>query len=271
MKKKLALAVVAASALLTTTAFAADMAPRYTKAPPPAPVAIYNWTGFYIGAHVGGGWNESDTSTIFLPSAAAFNALPFTVSHDHSGVMAGGQIGYNFQTNNWVFGIEADASWTDWSSGYTVGPILDAAGVPIAGSFQTAATDFDFFGTVRGRLGVAVNNWLLYATGGLAYADIRHTVLTAFPPPAGVGSAFTGTSGDDFRAGWTVGAGVEWGFAPNWSLKAEYLYYDLGDITVTGLDPLFPAFSTSTTFENRGHIARGGINYRFGGPVIARY
>jgi outer membrane immunogenic protein len=268
MNKKLALAAVAVSALFTTTAYAADMAPRYTKAPPPPVVAVYNWTGFYIGAHVGGGWNQSDTSTIFLPDSVAFPASPFSVGHDHSGVMAGGQIGYNFQSNNIVFGIEADASWVDWSSGYVVGPLLDNVGVVIPGSFQAAATDFEFFGTVRGRLGFAANNWLLYATGGLAYADIRHSVTTAFPP---AGGTFIGSSGDDFRAGWTVGAGVEWGFAPNWSLKAEYLYYDLGNITVTQLDPAFPGFGVSTEFENTGHIARVGVNYRFGGPVVARY
>ena len=85
------------------------------------------------------------------------------------------------------------------------------------------------------------------------------------------GGVFLGTGGDDFRAGWTVGAGAEWGFAPNWSVKAEYLYYDLGNSTVLGTDPAFPAFATSTTFENTGHIGRVGINYRFGGPVVARY
>jgi outer membrane immunogenic protein len=269
MNKKIALAAAAVSALLTTTAFAADMAPRYAKAPPPPVVAVYNWTGFYIGAHVGGGWNQGDTETIYLPSAAAFGASPFSVGHDGSGVMAGGQIGYNFQTNNIVFGIEADASWTDWGRAYVAGPLLDAGGVVIPGSFQTAATSFDFFGTVRGRLGFAANNWLLYATGGLAYADLRHTVATSFAATGG--GTFIGTSGDDLRAGWTVGAGAEWGFAPNWSLKAEYLYYDLGNTTVLGVDPAFPGFATSTTFENTGHIGRVGINYRFGGPVVARY
>ena len=267
MKTKLVALLGGALSLgLVTSASAADMAVKARPMAPP-PVAIYNWTGFYIGAHVGGGWNEGDTSTVFLPSAAAFGAAPFTVTHDHSGVMAGGQIGYNFQTNNVVFGVEADASWTDWGRTYTVGPLLSDVGVIIPGSFQTGTTDFDFFGTVRGRLGFAANNWLLYATGGLAYADIRHTVVTAFPP----GALFTGASGDDLRAGWTVGAGAEWGFAPNWSLKAEYLYYDLGNTTVTQLDPLNPGFSVATTFENTGHIARLGINYRFGGPLVARY
>jgi len=117
---------------------------------------------------------------------------------------------------------------------------------------------------------VAVNNWLLYGTGGLAYADVRHAVTTSFA--AGGGGVLRGASSDT-RFGWTAGAGFEWGFVTNWSLKAEYLYYDLGDTTVTALDPAFPAFPAPTTFENKGHIGRVGINYRFGGPgaVVARY
>ena len=143
--------------------------------------------------------------------------------------------------------------------------------VPFAASTsRSASAGESVLGTVRGRLGFAVNNWMFYGTGGLAYADVRHTVTTSFAATGG--AVLTGTS-DDTRFGWTAGAGFEWGFVPNWSLKAEYLYYDLGDTTVTGRTALFPAFTTSTTFENTGHIARVGINYRFGGAgaVVAKY
>jgi outer membrane immunogenic protein len=264
---------IAAAALVvgTVSASAADLAARYTKAPAPI-AAVYNWTGFYIGAHAGWGWNEGDTFTNFLPSPAAFGAAPFGVNHRQNGGMAGGQIGFNYQVNNLVWGVEADISWVDWDRAYTVGPLnFFAGGAPIPGSFQSAATDMNWFGTVRGRLGFAVNNWMFYGTGGLAYADVRHTVTTSFAATGG--GVFTGTS-DDTRFGWTAGAGFEWGFVPNWSLKAEYLYYDLGDTTVTGLSPVFsPFFTTSTSFENKGHIARVGINYRFGGAgaVVAKY
>jgi outer membrane immunogenic protein len=85
-------------------------------------------------------------------------------------------------------------------------------------------------------------------------------------------AVFAGATSET-RAGWTIGAGIEWGFAHNWSVKAEYLYYDLGDTTVIGLSPAFPASSNVTNFENDGHIARVGVNYRFGygAPVVARY
>jgi outer membrane immunogenic protein len=267
--KKIALAA-AALVVGTVSASAADLAARpYTKAPAPI-AAVYNWTGFYIGGHAGWGWNEGNTSTNFLPSPGAFGAAPFGVSQRHNGGMAGGQIGFNYQVNSIVWGIEADISWVDWDRGYTVAPLLTFPGLaPIPAWFQTAATDMNWFGTVRGRLGFAVNNWMFYGTGGLAYADVRHSVTTSFFPPA----VYTGTS-DDTRFGWTAGAGFEWGFVPNWSLKAEYLYYDLGNTTVTGVAPGFtPPFSTTTTFENKGHIARVGINYRFGGAgaVVARY
>ncbi len=275
MKNRHIAAFLAASALGLGFAQVASAADLARKAPVAAPMVapVYNWTGFYVGVHAGWGWNQNDGATTFLPSAAAFGAAPFSFSNDNDGGMLGAQIGVNYQVSNWVFGIEADASWVDWDNSVTVGPIglFPPPGV-IAGSFQTATTDFNFFGTLRGRLGFAANNWLLYVTGGLAWADIDHTVTTSFAATGG--GVFVGTSGDT-RAGWTIGGGVEWGFAPGWSLKAEYLYYDLGDTTVVATSAAFPGFASSTTFDNTGHIARVGLNYRFGwgaaGPVVARY
>ena len=125
-----------------------------------------------------------------------------------------------------------------------------------------------WFGTVRGRLGYASGSWLAYVTGGYAYARLETTAS------ATAGALTESISSDDTRSGWTVGGGFEWGFAPNWSVKAEYLYYDLGDTTVTATSALAPGAIT-TSFDNEGHIARIGLNYRFGwgggAPVVARY
>jgi outer membrane immunogenic protein len=220
----------------------------------------------YVGAHAGWGHVDTDASTTWTP--VGFGD-PFTYSHDGNGFLAGGQIGFNYQIANWVVGIEADLSWTDIGSTTTVAP-LTAGGIAALGSSHTSSFDMNWFGTVRGRLGFAANNLLIYATGGFAFGEFEYATVTADP----LGSGLLATSGRSVtRTGWTVGAGAEWGFAPNWSLKAEYLYFDLGDITGVAVDPVAaPAVSVTTNFDNTGHILRLGVNYRFGGgPVVARY
>lgn len=265
-------AVLLATVLVTGIG-AASAADLQRKAPIAAPVAspVYNWTGFYVGAHAGWIWSDIDVSQNYLPSPAAFGAGPFGYSQDADGGMLGGQIGFNYQISNWVLGIEADLSWTDIGRTTTVTPLLSDLLVVIPGSFHTASVDMNWFATVRGRLGFAANNLLIYVTGGFAFADLDYAVTTSFAATGG--PVFAGTASDT-RAGWTVGGGFEWGFAPNWSVKGEYLYYDLGDTTVTGPSPTaLPIFATVTTFDNTGHILRLGLNYRFGwgGPVVARY
>jgi outer membrane immunogenic protein len=262
--KKTAL-TASAVLLFCTGAQAADLAARpYTKAP--AIVApVYNWTGFYIGAHVGYGFEGGDANYTYGPSPLAFGFDAGSLSPKADGFMGGGQVGYNWQTGAVVFGLEADISYSDMKGGAAAVPTF--LGVPQPGFLQSAATDLEWFGTVRGRLGwLAAPSLLLYGTGGLAYGNYNYTILTANTAPPFPGADST------TRVGWTVGAGAEFALSSNWSLKAEYLYFDLGDHTVTsrGL-PVDPVFSASTTFENTGHIVRGGINYKFGGPVVARY
>ena len=183
--------------LLTTTALivlgmapvaAADLGARpYTKAPAAA-VAINNWTGFYIGAM--GGYAQENTSDL----------------GQLSGGFAGGTAGYNWQAGNLVFGIEADAAWADVGTSVGILPGL-------------ASIDYTIrsMGTVRGRIGYAFDQVLLYGTGGYAWSDNRLTA-TAFN---------VSVSDSHFHSGWTVGAGVEVMFAPKWSVKAEYLYRSL--------------------------------------------
>ena len=237
--KKLALATVAISALLTGAASAADMAARpYTKAPMAAPVAIYDWTGFYIGVSGGGAW--SDTRWQYF-------GVGINTNHDGSGWLAGGQIGYNWQAGSWVFGLEADGHWAD-INGSTLCP----------NPAFVCGTDVRTLASFRGRIGYAAGPVLFYGTGGAGFADTRYSATTPGGP-----NFFYGTN----RWGYAAGAGIEWGFAPNWSAKVEYMHYGFDSNTAP-----VGALSAVGTADLRLDIdtVKVGINYRFGG-MGARY
>ncbi|MDA9464954.1 outer membrane protein [Bradyrhizobium sp. CCBAU 53415] len=216
---------------LAAPASAADLAARpYTKAPVAPIAAVYNWTGFYLGIVGGGAWEASSGDPKM------------------QGGFVGGTAGYNWQTGNVVFGIEADGAWADVSAS-AAGTVFVAGvgGIPASVSSKT-----DAMGTVRGRIGWAVNNVLLYGTGGYAWIDNKITATLG------------GLSASDsqFHSGWTVGAGVEAFFAPQWSVKGEYLYRSLGGETYFG------AVNTGTL---NLHTVQVGVNYHFGAPVVAKY
>jgi outer membrane immunogenic protein len=235
--------VLAATALVATVsiASAADMSrPVYKATPAAAPVA-YNWSGFYIGAHGGYAWGDLNG-----------NLAGLIGSQDIDGGFGGGQLGWNWQApgSPWVFGIEADASFA--SVGDTV--------AVVGGSIDS---DIDSFGTIRARLGYAVDRTLWYVTGGAAWVNNEITVTAT-----GIGSL----SSSNTHWGWTIGGGVEWAFYDNWSLKAEYLYID------TSSENYFTTIlGTALSFDPDIHTVRVGLNYRFGGggygkgPVVAKY
>lgn len=250
MKKVLGLAAVAA--LMATPALAADLssaAPApYYKAPPP--VEVCTWCGFYIGANVGGSWGNA-RSTFDAPGFPAF----FSNTSHPDGVIGGGQVGYNWQTGNLVFGIETDFQ----GSGQRASDTLAAIATPL-GAFSLTETDKEtWFGTTRGRIGFApgASNWLLYGTGGVAYGDVD----TAFTLATPFGSATV--SDTSTRVGWTGGGGLEYMFLPRWSFKAEYLYMDLGTANF-GLP-----FGITQHIRFQDNIARVGIDYHFGGGPIS--
>lgn len=205
MKKKI-LAISIVTAATVGTAAAADLprnpAPYYY---PPAP-SIYNWTGLYAGLNLGYEWGKVTNSSI-----------------NPSGVAGGGQVGYNWQTGQFVFGAETD--------------------IQLSGADDTFAPwkfSNPWFGTLRGRAGYAINNILLYGTFGLAYGNLNAT--------------FAGLDENKTLVGWAGGLGMEVGFTPNWSAKVEYLYMDLGSrfYTVTGGDNGLQA-----------SYLRFGVNYHF--------
>jgi outer membrane immunogenic protein len=220
-------------------AFAADMPPRtYTKAPPAytAPQVVYNWTGFYIGGHVGGAFAGNNS---LEGSGARF--------------MGGVQGGFDYQfAPNWVVGAEAQYSWLNKN---TTG-VLFPDGTRITDNNNQ-------IGSVTGRFGYTWGPALLYAKGGYAWRDNNSFGVTTAGAPVGF------TTNGNHRDGYTVGAGLEYMFAPNWSVKGEYQYYNFGSTTFTGGPPAI----VGSHFRDDDHTVKLGVNYRFGwgGPVAAKY
>jgi outer membrane immunogenic protein len=257
---------------LTSIASAADLptkAPAYKASPP---VMASTWAGFYVGGNVGGVWSSFDPLYVpdpaFFPGTGASISAASTGAIKTSGIIAGGQFGYNWQFAPYaVFGIEADLNYTgiDRSRTVTIGGVL--AGL---GTFETQTVQSQWLSTVRGRLGYAAGNVLIYGTGGLAVAEINYSDVVRLLPLA---SNFHSASSSITRTGWTAGAGVEWKFAPSWSVKAEYLYVGLGDATYVSPNNLLPAATIQHQHNNfHEDIARLGLNYHFSNaPVVARY
>ena len=267
--KKLLIAGVALTALIGTPALAADMAAPVYKAPPPvAPPCV--WCGWYVGLNVGGAWNANSSAATFGPSTAATdvffanNEFPTSLSTNPKGVIGGGQIGYNWQaSSNFVLGLEADIQGSGYKGTAAATPVPTGGFVPFVTSVEQHS---NWFGTVRGRAGfVASPNLLIYGTGGLAYGQTEVSFNTA-PTGFACGPGFTcaAASSSTTRAGWTAGGGLEWMIAPHWSLKAEYLYVDLGTQSATSATTTAgPAFGFTASARFRENIARGGVNWHF--------
>jgi outer membrane immunogenic protein len=254
--------IVLATALLaagSASAFAADLPARtYTKAPMMAP--INTWQGFYIGGNVGYGWGNSGTEFTGLPSTVIFNVAPTSLDTKPKGMIGGAQIGYNWQMGSLVTGLEADIQGSDMKGSATRSPVSLIDTGPLTGSFQSADQRLSWFGTVRGRLGITVTPAvLLYATGGLAYGEVKGSANTFFDEFASWPASIRET-----KVGWTAGAGAEWMFAHHWSAKIEYLYLDLGSISAVANQAPTPfIFQASYTWKTQQNIVRAGVNYHF--------
>jgi outer membrane immunogenic protein len=230
------------------------------------------WTGFYVGGN--GGWVDSpghirntgtDTGPGGLGGSLTVGLIPTTVSLGDSGWLGGAQIGFNSQISPmWVVGLEGDFDWIDASRGATVGPIVVAPFDPVTTTYRR---QLDWLATVRGRVGVTpMPSLLLFGTGGLALGETRIGNAFICPTCGPPTSTEPGTANQNSytRAGWTVGAGAEWMFAPRWSLKVEYLYVDLGDnrSTITYTYGAYTSSLTSTVHDYE-HIVRAGVNFHF--------
>jgi outer membrane immunogenic protein len=257
MMKKFLLATVAVLAM-ATSASAADLAARpYTKAPAPMMVAMYDWSGFYIGLNGGGGsahkcWTE--TNDVFLGIGIRPQGC-----HDATGGTVGGQIGYRWQASNWVFGVEGQGNWANFSGSNN----------NLAFPLVRDTSKIDAFGTLTGQVGYAWSNVLLYVKGGAAVVSDKYS--TNF-----IATNVLIDQAKETRWGGVIGAGVEFGFAPNWSVGVEYNHMFLGtrDVNATGVGNAgiaVGAFSATDRITQDVDLATVRVNYRFGGPVVARY
>ncbi|MFB9264558.1 outer membrane protein [Bradyrhizobium erythrophlei] len=248
--KKLLLATVAIAALGISSASAADLAARpYTKAPPPMIAAVYDWSGFYIG--INGGWGSSRNS---WDSVAPFLVGP-EGSHDATGGTVGGQIGYRWQSGTWVFGLEGQGNWADFTGSNTSLLFPGFAN----------RSKIDAFGLFTGQIGYAANNVLFYVKGGGAVTDSKYRINNL-----ATGALFAST-GDNTRWGGTVGVGLEYGFAPNWSAAIEYDHLFMQDRTLNFTAPVTGAIVASDRIRQDVDLVTVRVNYKFGGPVIAKY
>ncbi|ANW01933.1 outer membrane protein [Bradyrhizobium icense] len=248
MKKALLVTASLIALGATAPAVAADLAARpYTKAPPMV-AAVYDWTGFYIGAN--GGWGSSRNSWDSVPPA--FLVGP-EGAHDATGGTIGGQVGYRWQAGTFVFGLEAQGNWADFS------------GSNLSQVFANSRnhTNVDAFGLFTGQVGYAVNNVLLYVKGGAAVTSNEYRI-------SNLAGATIGVTGDDTRWGATVGAGLEYAFAPNWSVGVEYNHLFMQDRTYTFTTP-GGAFLGTDRISQDVDLVTARLNYKFGGPAVARY
>lgn len=263
MKTKLAAAAVILFAS-TSLSSAADLA---VKAPPIAPPApVWSWTGFYLGAHVGAGWGETETTltsaTVTTPPLGTFPfTLPFAQT-SASGFLGGVQAGYNWQTGWAVLGVQGDFAGADIKG---TSPCL----VVLSCTDKT-----DWLATVSGRIGaVVLDRGLIYAKGGAAWMNTKHSVNLPNIGLAGiVGQELT--SRDVTHWGWLVGLGTEWMITPNWTAFIEYDYMSFekkNENFPLNLGALPVAASVNADLKNTLSIAKVGVNYKFGGPLVARY
>jgi outer membrane immunogenic protein len=243
---------------------AADIPQPVYKA---ATIVAQNWSGFYAGIHAGYAWGSGNTDIgIVDPAgiaqlAAAAGVFPVNYQFRREGVLGGGQIGFNRQFGQWVWGAEADFSGIDLNGSKTVL-------VPPVGLFSdlsTVSQNMDWFGTVRLRAGYAVGDWLFYGTGGLAYGHVKYSYTQTNVPFGGPVNIATSDSKVEF--GWAAGGGIEHAWGP-WTARVEYLYFDLSSRELSAVHNLAPTVFFLPKFDNRGSIVRVGFNRKFDWPAM---
>jgi outer membrane immunogenic protein len=243
MMRRLLLAATAV-AVVAGSALAADLPSR--EAPPVyvPPPPVFTWSGLYVGAQIGYAWG-TDSLSVTDPNGIQV----ISGSYKPNGVIGGAHVGYNLQLNTLVAGVEGDVEGTGYSSSSAFGPGTFSTRIPVQGS-------------VRVRLGLALDRALLYVTGGAAFAGFDNTYLT--------GLGFDSVS--KTRTGWTVGGGIEYALNANWSIRAEYRYADYGSFNdyLTNSAP----YGTFARHHETQNSVRGGISYKFGAPpapVVTKY
>lgn len=258
MKNTLAMIVALTALVGTSAATAADLPAKkpYTKAPPPAVAVIYDWSGFYLGGNAGFGasrncWNFVSRAGVPLNAAEG--------CHNADGAVAGGQIGYRWQMPSaWVFGLEAQGDWADLRGSRVASPAF----IAVPGDLKTNSR-LRALGLFTGQIGYAWNNVLLYAKGGAAFVDDRY-----FHTSTATNALINSTTAT--RWGGAVGAGVEFGFAPNWSIGVEYDHLFMGRNTMNFVAAPGGVASRNSISQDVDMVT-ARINYRFGGPLVPKF
>jgi outer membrane immunogenic protein len=246
----------ASAVVLTGSAVAADLP---TRAPPPVyipPVPIFTWTGIYVGGQIGYAWGNQN-SVVFLPNGSTLNGYS-----NNDGVIGGAHVGYNYQVNQFVVGLEGSVDGSSLSrsiSGFT--PSYGIGGYTIGGNTGVQ-------GSIRGRVGYAFDRVLIYATGGVAFAGVNGYISTPY----------TYDSGSSTRVGWTIGGGLEYAVTNNWSIRAEYRYSSFGSYTSSypALAPILAASNVTASRRTNENQVQVGFSYKFDtfappAPVVAKY
>ncbi len=252
--KKILLGALGLAALgATAPALAADMAIPQYKAAPAMVAAVYDWSGLYLGLNGGGGWTHKcwdNTNTLGVPTIPAAPEG----CHDGTGALAGAQLGYRLQSGSWVFGLEAQGDWSNLK-GSNVSLFLPGA---------TNQSQITGLGLFTGQAGYAFSSVLWYVKGGAAVVGDKFTGLVT-----GTGVAFD--QGTQTRWGGTVGTGLEVSFAPSWSVAVEYDHLFMGTSTATLLAVGTGTLSRTDSIRQDADLVTARINYRWGGPVVAKY
>ena len=221
-----------------------------------------DWNGVYAGGHFGYGWGDADMSLTPLPDAETFYSLaPLTLSPYVKGALGGVQLGYNYHNKCTVIGVETDFSLSDLSGTERVAPIVRNNGSSVPDSHLRDHQDTAWLGTVRLRLGYAPTaNLLLYGTGGMAYGRVNYEAETEYRP---YGAFHYPASFSKTKVGWTAGCGAEYALDKRWSMKLEYLYYNLGkESVVADPDPANPPYQVGYDWHTSAHTVNVGLNYK---------
>ena len=229
----------ALAAISAASASAADL-PMQSYKSAPVVTQVYNWTGFYVGVNGGYGWGTQDPLTLF---SNRFDRSSFNIN----GGMFGGTVGAQIQQGYVVLGVEGDLDWANIKGNAILTPTI--GGGPLLNPITlNVATNTSAVGTARIRAGVAMNNWLFYATGGVAFVKNSANGTSIAGAACGTLGVFPNCSASSWRPGMAAGLGAEWGFAQNWSAKLEYVYIE--------------SVGSGVSLDHINTI-RAGINYRF--------
>jgi outer membrane immunogenic protein len=248
MIKELTRAGAAVASILVLTASASAQ---------PAPRALFNWSGFYLGAQADYSRGRGD-----VESSYTLNPALFTTPIDLDGWGGGLRAGYDTRSGNWIAGEVGDLSLTNFDGEGFVGPFIPVGGGLAGGSFHDVSQKVSAFGTLRARAGVLMTEQVLgFVSGGLAFGRLNLDSHTFHGPSI---TNFV-ASETKWRSGWTIGGGAEWSAGQGWSVVAEYLYYDLGKTSLAADSTPPGAGQFANRWRSDGHLFRFGVNYRFGG------